>query len=790
MNQSPKTILTAFVMIATSAVWSSDITDVETFRTDKAVDVRDGFLPVWIDQRANDVYVELEDLPLEAVFIASIATGLGSNDVGLDRGRLRTAHLVRFERSGDRVVVSVTNQAFRATSENPYEVGAAREAFAYSILASLPIVAEGDETVIVDIEALALRDVAGIVQTLDATGQGSFSVVADRSLLMSESSKAFPDNTVIRSALTLSGSKPGSYVRDVSPDPYNVTIEQKIDFIRPPAPGYAPRIFHPRAGYFPFRFYDYGAPIDEQLEQLWIPRHRLTKATPGVAPSDPVEPIVYYLDPGVPEPVRSALLTGGGWWSDAFEAAGFTNAFRIESLPEDVDIDDTRFNIIFWVHRATRGWSYGRSILDPRTGEIIRGVVTLGSLRVRQDLLIFESLLGEASASAAQQAALRRLEQLSAHEIGHTLGLAHNFAASGDGDHSVMDYPHPGVEIRAGEITLDEAYATGMSEWDKLTIRYGYATFEDERTGLEGILGEMQDRDLTFVSDIDARPPGATSALGHLWDNAESATTRLRDLADVRRLALAELPRTIRTGRPQASLEHHLVPIYLIERYQIEAVSKLIGGQYYEYRMAADTIDPPRWVPPGEQADALDALLDTLKPAALSLPDDLRGALDPASFAWRRDREAFTHRTGEVFDALAPARALTQLVVGQLLQPLRLNRVALQRTFDTDHISVRAFFERIRDDLLSPGNGEDYASRIEQQVAFVTLNEMMRVYASGDLTEAVAWEIRRLLVSIQANTRARLFQATAAPMIRAFLDAHDRGFEVPEAETIPPGSPI
>ena len=790
MYQHLTTMLVAFLMIASSAAWSSEIEDLEAFSTGRTLDVRDGFLPVWIDQRANDVFIQLEDLPLDAVFIASIATGLGSNDVGLDRGRLRTAHFVRFERSGKRVVVSITNQAYRATSENPFEVGAAREAFAYSILASLPIVAEEETTLLVDVEALALRDVAGISQTLDATGQGAFSVAADRSVLMSDSSKAFPDNTVIRTALTFSGSKPGRYVRDVSPDPNNVTVEQKIDFIRPPPAGYEPRGFHPRAGYFPFRFYDYGAPIDAQLEQLWIPRHRLTKATPGPAPSDPVEPIVYYLDPGVPEPVRSALLTGGAWWNEAFAAAGFTNAFRIESLPEDVDIDDSRYNIIFWVHRATRGWSYGRSILDPRTGEIIRGVVTLGSLRVRQDLLIFESLLGEASSSAAQQAALRRLEQLSAHEIGHTLGLAHNFAASGDGDQSVMDYPHPGVEIRDGAITLDGAYATGVSEWDKLTIRYGYATFDDEQTGLAEILDEMHERDLTFVSDVDARPPGATSALGHLWDNAENATARLRDLADVRRLALAELPRTIRTGRPQASLEHHLVPIYLIERYQIEAVSKLIGGQYYEYRMAEDAIDPPRWVPADEQAAALDALLDTLDTAALTLPDDLRGALDPASFAWRRDREAFSHRTGEVFDALAPARALTQLVVGQLLQPLRLNRVALQRSFDTDHISVRAFFERVRDDLLSPGNGEDYASRIEQQVAFVTLNEMMRVYASGNLTEAVAWEVRRLLVSIQANTRARLFQATAAPMIRAFLDAHDRGFEVPEAETIPPGSPI
>lgn len=353
-----------------------------------------------------------------------------------------------------------------------------------------------------------------------------------------------------------------------------------------------------------------------------------------------------------------------------------------------------------------------------------------------------------------------------------------------------MDYPHPGVEIRDGAITLEDAYATGVSAWDKLTIRYGYSTFADEASGLADILAEMQARDLTFVSDIDARPPGATSALGHLWDNADDATARLEELADIRRLALQALPEALRSGRPQASLEHHLVPIYLIERYQIEAVSKLIGGQYYEYRIAQDGIDAPRWVPPAEQADALDALLGTLDSTALMLPDELRRALDPASFAWRRDREAFKHRTGEVFDALAPARTLTQLVVGQLLQPTRLNRMALQRTFDPEHLSIRAFFERIRDDLLSPANGEDYAARIEQQVAFVTLNEMMRVYSSGHLTEAVGWEIRRLLVSIQANTRARLFQATAAPMIRAFLDAHDRGFEVPPAEMIPPGSPI
>ena len=776
--------------VVSSPILADDIPRLDDFRSERDLQVRAGFLPLWTDARTNEVFLELEGLPTTAVFVASVASGLGSNDVGLDRGRLRASHFIRFERHGGRVVVQVTNQAFRATTDSVDERNAAREAFAYSILATLPILAEDPSRVLVDIAELALRDVADVAATLRGTDQGTFNVVSDRSVVLTAESKALPDNTVIRSALTFAGQAPGPFVRQVSPDPSHVTIEQKLDFIRPPAPGYEPRVFHPRSGYFPFSYFDYATPVDAALERHWIPRHRLTKVQPGPAPADAVEPIVYYLDPGVPEPVRGALLRGGAWWDAAFTAAGFTNAFRIESLPDGVDIDDARYNLILWVHRATRGWSYGRSVLDPRSGEIIRGIVTLGSLRVRQDLLIFESLLGEADSSAARGAAIKRLEQLAAHEIGHTLGLAHNFAASGVDDPSVMDYPHPGVRLVDGTVSLDSAYADGVSAWDELTIRYGYATFDDEAEGLRAILDEMQNRGLIFVSDVDARPPGASSASGHLWDNDADPIERLIELGEIRRLALDRLPGALRTSRPQASLEHHLVPVYLLERYQIEAVAKLIGGQFYQYRTANETLAAPRWIDADQQTAALDALFATLDPAALTLPENIRDALDPASFAWQRDREAFVHRTGEVFDATAPARALAQLVVGQLLQPTRLNRLALQRSIDDEHIALRSYFERIRGELQSPANGEDHISRIAQQVAFVTLNEMMRVFTKENLDEAVRWEIRRVLTSIQANTRARLFQATAAPAIRAFLAKHDRDFEVPPPVTVPPGSPI
>ena len=157
----------------------------------------------------------------------------------------------------------------------------------------------------------------------------------------------------------------------------------------PPLDGrFKPRKADPRVGMFTVDFYDFATPFLEPVERQWITRHRLIKKDPSAAVSDPVEPIVYYVDPGAPEPIRQALVEGASWWSSAFEAAGFSNAFRVEVLPADADPMDLRYNMIHWVHRSTRGWSYGTMVVDPRTGEILKGRVTLDSLRGRQDALI------------------------------------------------------------------------------------------------------------------------------------------------------------------------------------------------------------------------------------------------------------------------------------------------------------------------------------------------------------------------------------------------------------------
>jgi hypothetical protein len=399
-----------------------------------------------------------------------------------------------------------------------------------------------------------------------------------------------------------------------------------------PGPGYTARRFDPRAGYFAVDFRDYSAPLGEPLDQRYIARHRLEKRDPKAALSEPVKPIVYYVDRGAPAPIRSALVEGANWWAQAFEAAGFRNAFRVEVLPEGADPMDIRYNMIQWVHRATRGWSYGASVIDPRTGEIIKGQVTLGSLRARQDYLIAEALLapyaeGKPIPKDMENLVLARTRQLAAHEVGHTLGLVHNFAASSVGQGtSVMDYPHPWITLDAsGKPDLSHAYTVGIGAWDKAAIRYGYAQFApgtDDHAALDAILRKDEADGLRFITDEDARPLGGANPYGHLWDNGGNAPAELIRILAVRKAALARFgENSIRTGEPVAQLEDTLVPLYLLHRYQIEAAAKWIGGLNYTYAVRGDGGLVTEPVAGDSQVEALHAVLETLNPENLTLPE-------------------------------------------------------------------------------------------------------------------------------------------------------------------------
>ncbi|MFK7906626.1 MAG: DUF5117 domain-containing protein, partial [Chitinophagales bacterium] len=487
----------------------------------------EGYFPFYWDKKEGKIHLEINQLGTEFLYVHSLAAGVGSNDIGLDRGQLGGQEVVKFVRVGPKVLMVQPNYRYRAESNNQDEKQSIEEAFAQSVLWGFEVSAETNERILVDASSFFLRDAHGVAETLQRTKQGSYSLDGSRSAFYLPRTKNFPENSEFEATLTFVGKPQGGYIRAVTPSPESVTVRQHHSFVKLPDGGYQPRRFDPRSGYFSMSYYDYATPIDQSLQKQFIYRHRLKKKDPLADMSEAVEPIVYYLDRGTPEPIRSALLDGANWWNEAFEAAGYKDAFRVEIFPEGADPMDVRYNLIQWVHRATRGWSYGGSVSDPRTGEIIKGHVSLGSLRVRQDFLIAQGLIapyeeGKTVSKEMQEMALARLRQLSAHEVGHTLGLAHNFAASGNNRASVMDYPHPYVTLtETGDLDFSQAYDVGIGEWDKRAIVYGYQDFPEGTNGLKQIIVETLDMGFGYMSDSDARSFGSAHPNAHLWDNGE-----------------------------------------------------------------------------------------------------------------------------------------------------------------------------------------------------------------------------------------------------------------------------
>ena len=655
-----------------------------------------GFFKLYWDDRAGKLWLEIDRWQREFLYVSALPAGVGSNDIGLDRGQLGPTRVVRFERIGPRVLLVQSNLGYRAVGAPPDEARAVRESFAESALWGFNVAAETGGRVLVDATEFFLRDAHELPAALKRAGQGAFHLDASRSALALDRTKNFPRNTEIEATLTFAGDEPGTWVRQVTPTPGAITVREHHSFVELPPAGFQPRAYDPRSGFFGISYQDYATPLSEPIVQRWSARHRLEKKDPAAALSDPVEPIVYYLDRGAPEPIRSALLEGARWWSAAFEAAGYRNAFRVELMPEGADPMDVRYNVIQWVHRATRGWSYGAAVIDPRTGEILKGHVTLGSLRVRQDYLIAEGLLAPygkgasaAPSPAAQQLALARLRQLAAHEVGHTLGLMHNYAASTVGRASVMDYPPPVIALRPdGTIDPSAAYATGIGAWDKVAITWGYQQVPagtDERAAGQQVLLQAFTSGQRYLTDQDARPAGSASSVAHLWDSGASAVDELGRVMQLRAAALARFGEAnIRDGAPLATLEDALVPLYLLHRYQVEAAIKLLGGVDYTFALRGDGQVATRPVAPAEQRRALTAALATLTPQALALPEPLASLIPPRPPEYPRGREHFKIRTSPVFDALAPAEAAAQHTLQLLFAPERAARLIEQHARTPD----------------------------------------------------------------------------------------------------------
>ncbi|HCD87242.1 MAG TPA: peptidase, partial [Algoriphagus sp.] len=504
---------------------------------------KDGFVTFYLDEEKGKIYLEIDKLDHEFLYVSSLTAGVGSNDLGLDRGQLGDTRIVEFRRSGNKVLLVHKNYDYRAYSDNPYEVKSIQDAFAESVLWGFEISQKNGDKLIVDATSFYMQDTHGVADRLNQRRQGSYKADASRSALYFPMTKNFPKNTEVEAIITLTGNATGALIRSVTPSPDAVTVRQRHSFIELPDDQYEPREFDPRAGFFSISYMDFTTPISEPIVKRFISRHRLEKKDPKAAVSEAVEPIVYYLDRGTPEPVASALIEGGNWWNQAFEAAGFKNAFRVELAPEGMDLMDVRYNVIQWVHRSTRGWSYGSSVRDPRTGEIIKGHVSLGSLRVRQDYLIAQGLLqpfedGKPADPKMLEMALARLRQLSAHEIGHTIGLAHSYATSAVGRVSVMDYPYPLITQNAqGELDLSNAYDDKIGAWDKWAITYGYgypSQGQTEETFLKNTLEKTYAEGYEFITDSDSRDPSGAHPRSHLWDNGESAPKELMRMLGIR----------------------------------------------------------------------------------------------------------------------------------------------------------------------------------------------------------------------------------------------------------------
>ena len=765
-----------------------------------------GFFICYQDERNGKIWLEIDRWNEEFLYVNWMPGGLGSNDVGLDRGKPGDTRIVKFIRSGPKVLLIQPNYNFRAITENPAELRTVRESFAESVLGGFQVAAEDGERVLVDATAFFLQDTFEVVSTLKETKQGDFKLDESTSTFAPEGTKNFPQNTEIEVMLTFAGDAPGEFVRDVTPTPKAITLRQRHSFVAAPGPGYSPRRFDPRAGFYGIRFMDFATPVGGPLWTRWIARHRLKKKD---ASGEVVEPIVYYVDSGAPEPVRSALVEGASWWNQAFEAAGFKNAFEVKILPPDADPLDIRYNVIQWVHRLTRGWSYGSTIVDPRTGEIIKGHVSLGSQRVRQDYMIAEGLLapherGKTPSQQMLELSLARIRQLSAHEVGHTLGLTHNFAASMNGRASVMDYPHPAVKIREDEsFDLSDAYAHGIGDWDKVAIHYGYGESDNpgsEDEMLNGILADSIRKGLLFIADEDARPDGGANPVAHLWDNGSDPVLELHHILRVRRLALSRFTENvIQEGIPLATLEETLVPVYLFHRYQVIAVAKLLGGLSYNYSVRGDGQPSPQIVPPDQQRKALDALLLTLEPETLALPDAILSLIPPRPFGFPRWRETFPARTGVTLDSLAPPENAANIVIYLLLHPQRAARLVEYNARNPQVPGLRETIDKLIAATWKKPAGAGYPSEIRRVVNMLTLYYLMnlgvndqtspqaRAIAFSKLDQLKNWLVEQHKTLKDENQKDH-FQFAIAEIVRFEKDPKQIKLTTPLDP--PPGAPI
>jgi len=751
---------------------------------------------------ANDkIFLEIKQLNSEFLYVNSLASGVGSNDIGLDRGQLGSERVVKFIKAGHKLLLVQPNQKYRAITDNDLEKKSVYQAFSKSVLFGFKIESESNGVYTIDLTPFLLQDTHGVINRLKKLKEGNYKLDITKSALSLERTKAFPKNVEFEALLTFKGEPSGRHISTVVPTSSLVSVVQHHSFIELPDDNYKKRVFDVRSGAISMSYLDYATPIQEPIKKRYIIRHRLEKKKTNAKISEPKKAIIYYLDPGTPEPVRSALLEGASWWNDAYTAIGFKDAFQVKLLPKGVDPMDCRYNVIQWVHRSTRGWSYGGSVTDPRTGEIIKGHVSLGSLRIRQDFLIAQALLNKPFVERDDNyqpmldMALARIRQLSAHEVGHTIGFTHNFAASTNNRASVMDYPHPSITFKNETIDLKNAYAIGIGDWDKVTVAYSYSQFaKKEKEALNTILENANKSGLRFISDLDARPEGGAHALAHLWDNGKSASQELENILAIREKAIFNFSEdNIRTNEPYSILEDVFVPLYFLHRFQTEAASKIVGGLDYNYAVKGDGQITTKTISVNEQEKALDVLLETISAKHLAIHKEKLKLFPPRAFSYSRTRESFKGKTGVAFDALSTASTASDMTLRLLLNVQRANRLIQQKSLNKNQLALEDALQQLINSTFKKEHKDDYLNEVQQMINNNVLKYIINLAVNSESYFQVKAQanhaVNKISDYLSKQKSNQIYNAQYLKRIKEFKKKPEN-YKLKRAPKIPDGSPI
>lgn len=825
VGKSFVTTLLIFALSGQSSVVSADtqrapkpapaVTTTKLFQHTVAMN---GLLPVHVDSHEGRILITLPAAQADGVsarflYATALRTGLGAAPTFLDRGRVGTTQVLAFRRYGNKMAAVFENPRFRAAGAGD----ASSRDFVTSIVWMGDIAATlADGSTVVDLTGFLTADTLGIASSLDQSddtfGVGSGGQGAGKGFILDPklsaadpgSVKLFPDNLEIDAVQTYASKSPGAEVANIAPDARQVSFTVHHSFVRLPGPGFHSRRFDPRIGGFSTQVVEYGTPLGGDVVRDFANRFRLDKIDPAAARSKVRKPIIFYVDRNAPEPIRSALIEGIGWWSKAFDAAGYIDAFQVKLLPPGIDPMDVRYNVVNWVDRATRGWSYGQEIADPRTGEIVKGMVVIGSLRVRQDIQIFEGLVGadkvgKGGPNDPVQVALERIRQLGAHEVGHTLGFAHNFAASTQGRASVMDYPPPRISLIDGRPDLTNAYSTGMGRWDMATVNWLYhepPPGQDPQADADAIASGVVASGLRYVADEDARADDTAQPWASLWDDGADPTAELVRLMKVRRAAIDHFGlAALSPGEPVADLRRRFVPIWLLHRYQTVAAAKAIGGVDLRYAVNGGGHESSATVPPAAQRAALDAVLGTLSPDQLRVPQRLLPLLSAArngSSNRQYQIELFTGSDGTVFDPLVAADSAAELTLDALLAPARLARLNSQHAVDPKALGVNELLDRLLATTLP-----DRTDALSRRIAYRTIVTLAQTAHNPQTTPGVAaaleQRVHELALALVSRRGDAADRAWGASLSRQLLDPQQRErLLTSHARTvdIPPGAPI